>query len=264
MRRLTIIMLIMTLGLAACGAPPTQRAAPTSSNSSQGGAPTTEPSTDVPVPTLEPTTAYTPGPTTDFSAYLLTQAYAAYTPQASATELPTTPFPATQTPVIGTSSGGLAATAAPTQPPAPVSLILQEPTQIPTSYITADCKIRDIGDCTSSMSSGITVFLQYTFSVAGQKYSWGNAAVTTTKDGQQYAWQLVGNALLKKQPDATKNEMNTMTPGGTAIFNAGLGNLQPGHYTARLAICPNTPDLCSAGVGWQNVGGQAVNFVITQ
>src|SRR5258706_2392689 len=86
MRRFIIVTLVASLALAACGAPPTQ----TGVRPTTVAASPTEIATDGPVPTLAPTTAYTPAPTADLGAYLLTQAYAAFTPQASATPLAVT------------------------------------------------------------------------------------------------------------------------------------------------------------------------------
>lgn len=257
MRRLIPIALAASLALAACGAPPTQ----TATRPTQTSAATNVPATDAPAPTLEPTTVYTAAPTQDLQSYLLTQAYSAYTPQATATPLTTEVAPtvaATSRPA----SGEPLPTATPVTPTAVPVLYPSEPIQITNAYNTATCEIRDFGDCTVNMSSGVTVYLTYTFDVAGNQFNFGDAAVVTTKDGAQYAWSQSGNSLVKP-PDFTKDETWTLSGGQQAEFHAGLENLQPGHYTSRLYICTGTPQQCSAGQGWTSVGGQVVSFTIT-
>jgi hypothetical protein len=257
MRRIIPIALAAALSLAACGTPPTQRV----SQPTQAPAATQIPATDAPVPTLEPTTVYTPVPTQDLQSYLLTQAYSAFTPQASATPLTTEVAP-TVAATARPASGGPAPTATPVTPTAVPVLYPAETVQIPNAYNTAQCEIRNFGDCTVTMSSGVTVDLTYTFDVAGNQFTFGDAAVVTTKDGKQYAWSQSGNSLVKP-PDFTKDESWVLNGGQQAEFHTGLENLQPGHYTARLYICTGTPQQCSAGQGWTNVGGQVVNFTIS-
>ena len=252
MSRLFSTMVIISVGLAACGTAP----APTTIRAPTDAPATAVPATDSPTSTAAPTTSLTAAPTLGFTDYLLTQAYSAFTPQAAPTEIVVTPT-ATHT------GGSVAATATPAQAvPAAASLYLAEPIQIPNAVNSADCKIRDLGDCTTTMPPGVTVFFTFTFGVAGaEKFSWGNAAVVVARDGQQFAWSQVGNGLVTA-PDFTKNESWTLNVGQQAEFRSGLENIQPGHYTARLAMCTLSPDECDAGQGWQNVGGDAIDFVI--
>jgi len=258
MRRFIPIILAASVVLAACGtnAPTQTTVRPTTVAASPS-----EVATDGAVPTLAPTTNYTPAPTADLGAYLLTQAYAAFTPQASATPLAVTPQASATVATTHVASGPLP-TATPVTPTAVPVLYVKEPIQIPDAFNTADCKIRDFGDCTVTMQSGITVFLTYTFDVASTHFNFGDAAVVTTKDGQQFSWTQSGNSLVKP-PDFTKDETWSLNAGQQAVFNAGLENLQPGHYTSRLYICTGTPQQCSAGQGWQSAGGEAVNFIIS-
>lgn len=253
MRRLFSTLAIVSVGLAACGGAP----APTTLRAPANAPDTAVPVTDSPISTAAPTTPMTAAPTLGFTDYLLTQAYSAFTPQAAPTEIVITPTAAR-------TGGSLAATATPAPAaPAAASPYLAEPIQIPNAVNSADCKIRDLGDCSTTMSPGVTVFFTFTFGVAGdQKFSWGNAAVVVARDGQQFAWSQVGDGLVAA-PDFTKNEGWTLNVGQQAEFRSGLENIQPGHYTARLAMCTLSPDECDAGRGWQNVGGDAIDFVIS-
>jgi hypothetical protein len=260
MRRILTVLVIATIGLAACGQAPAPITSPVRT--------TTVVSTDAPAATDGPTATSAPTaaaaalPTQDFSSYLLTQAYSAFTPQPGATEIVVTPT-ATATRAAGGSaaSGGRATTAPATALPA--GLYVAEPIQIPKAVNSAACTIRNQGDCTKTMPAGVTVDFVFTFGYsANQTFSWGDAAISVSRDNKQIAWSQVGN-MFSKPPDFTKNESWSIKVGQTAQFAYGMEKLQPGHYTARLAMCTATPQECSAGQGWQNVGGDAIDFVIT-
>ena len=90
---------------------------------------------------------------------------------------------------------------------------------------------------------------------------WGMAAVSIDKDGQSYRWFEANNGL---KPPPEEDESPKILNGENAEFRAGLDNLPPGSYTARLMMCQLTPAECLAGSGWQAVGGQSIQFTITQ
>ncbi len=92
-----------------------------------------------------------------------------------------------------------------------------------------------------------------------QPFIWGNAAVSITRDGAPFQWSQEGNGLL---PSPKENESALLCVGDHAEFRAGTKNIQPGSYTARLVMCTLTPADCNAGKGWQNVGGDVINFLI--
>ncbi|MBM4424146.1 MAG: hypothetical protein FJ030_12290 [Chloroflexi bacterium] len=69
------------------------------------------------------------------------------------------------------------------------------------------------------------------------------------------------SSTLHPPPDEDENSI--LFVGKVAEFQAGLDNAQPGQYTARLVMCPLNVAECNEGKGWQNVGGDSINFVIT-
>lgn len=267
MRRLLTVLLVSTIALAACSqapAPNGQGGFPTqaSNNSGNGNSAAAATQTDSPTETAAPSTVAAAAPTQDFSSYLLTQAYSAFTPQPGATEIVVTPTATATTSPAGGSGSSRPTAIPPTALPA--DLFVKEPIQIAGAVNTATCTIRNIGDCTKTMSGtpsrGPTVDVIFTFGFTGdQVFKWGDAAVSVTKDGKQIAWSQVGNMYVKP-PDFTKNESWSIKVGQTAQFDYGLENLQPGHYTVRLAMCTSSPQDCANGQGWQNVGGDAVDF----
>lgn len=249
MRRLILVILTLATGLAACTTVPATTSVPASTKT-----PLAQPPQNDPPATLAPTTAYTPIPTVDFVSYLVTQAYQNYTPEPPATDTAEPPTPVVYSgPVVAASPTAVISTAS--------SVYLNEPIQIANAVNTADCKIRNVGNCTPAMKTGISTYFTWTFGVqSSQIFSWGQAAVVIVRDGQQIVWTQVGNGL---QRPPGKDKGWTLRAGQKAEFRAGLEKLQPGHYTARLAMCTLSPTECNAGQGWQNVGGEAIDFVIT-
>lgn len=190
---------------------------------------------------------------------LVTQAYMQVTPAPQTTQSP----PAETTPVSVPSDIARLLTPTATLDPAPASVIFSEPILITNAVNTADCKIRNFGDCTPTMRSGETLFFTWTFGVRGAgTFDWGQAAVAITRDGQAFKWAQVGNGLVRP-PTADTNESWTLQVGQSAKFAAGLEDAQAGYYTAQLVMCTLSPNECNAGQGWQNVGGEAINFVVT-
>ena len=231
-----------------------------------GGASTNAPApTSTPFPptaagTATPEVGYTPPPTRDVIGELVTQAYILVTPAPRSTQPPTTTaMPLTVPPGINRL---LTPTA--TLNPAPGSVIVSEPILIANAVNTADCKIRDVGNCTPTMREGVTVYFTWTFGVRGAgTFDWGQAAVVITRNGQALKWTQTGNGLVRRPPDPEKNESWTLLVGQMAEFRAGLENAQPGYYVARLLMCRLSMAECNQGQGWQNVGGDAINFVVT-
>jgi hypothetical protein len=185
-------------------------------------------------------------------SYLVTQAYANTTPEPAATLAPAT----TEAPV----TVGSAPTATATTASAPQSLITSEPVAIPNAVNTATCLVSGVGPCSPTLPKGASLFFTWTFGVRGsQPFTWGNAAVSITRDGAPFQWSQVGNGLL---PAPKENESALLRVGDHAEFRAGTENIQPGLYTAHLVMCTLTPVDCSAGNGWQNVGGDVINVLI--
>ncbi len=258
-RKTVFILGLFALSLAACvrgrvlltgSAPSTPQ--PTAAPFTRTAAPTSVPTQ----PPIESVGGQTPEPTFDFPSYLLTQAYAAYTPAPSETPLAAPAVTATRVP-----DNLFIFTATPAPTSASTSVILIEPIQIPNAVNTADCKISRVGDCAPTMNAGVNLFFTWKFGVRGsESFSWGNAAVVVVRDGAQFRWTQVGNGLVK--PPGIDQGWS-LRVGQMAEFRAGLEKAQPGHYTARLLMCALSPIECNAGQGWQNVGGEAIDFVIT-
>ena len=237
----------------------------TADGSTVGGAPTraaTVISTSLPVSAADTATSVagrTSPPIQDVISMLVTQAYFQVTPIPQVTQSPLSTA-ATAATVPENIARLLTPTA--TLDPAPDSVIFSEPILIANAVNTADCKIRNVGNCTPAMQAGVTLFFTWTFGVQGaEAFNWGQAAVAITRDGQPLSWTLVGNGLVLS-PDSAKNQSWTLQVGQAAQFRAGLENAQRGYYTARFLMCMLSPNECSAGQGWQNVGGEAINFVI--
>jgi hypothetical protein len=190
---------------------------------------------------------------------LVTQAYILLTPAPRSTQPPLLTAGA-----VSTLPPNVAALLTPTATlnPAPASVIFSEPILIPNAVNTADCKIRNGGDCAPMMQADTTLFFTWTFGVRGATpFEWGQAAAVITRNGQPFKWTQVGNMARVPNPD--KNESWTLNVGETAAFSAGLDNAQPGYYAARLVMCRLSLAECNQGQGWQNVGGDTINFVIT-
>lgn len=243
-----IVLLITASVAAACVTAPTSTVQPAASPAGSA----------TPVPTRRPTTApvgYTPAPTRDLINGLVTLAYTIVTPAPRRTEPPVT---VTVSPAV---SGGRQVT-----PSAPIntgsaSVILSEPILIQNAVNTADCKIRNIGDCAPIMKEGVDLYFTWTFGVTTSGvFQWGQAAVVITKDGQPLTWTQVGNGLVRPPGE---NRGWRLTAGKTAEFRAGMEDATPGSYTARLVMCTRPPDDCNANMGWQNVGGDSINFLVT-
>lgn len=189
---------------------------------------------------------------------LVTQAYMQVTP-APQTTRPSASTAATS--VIVPSDMARLLTPTATLNPAPASVIFSEPILIANAVNSADCKIRNLGDCTPTMQAGATLFFTWTFGVeGGVTFNWGQAAVVITRNGQEFKWTQVGN-VWGQVPDT--DESWTLLNGQTAKFTAALDNAKPGYYTARLVMCTLTVAECNQGPGWQNVGGEAISFVVT-
>jgi hypothetical protein len=143
----------------------------------------------------------------------------------------------------------------------PASAIISEPIVLTNAVNTADCKIRNMGDCTPTMPVGTDLYFTWTFGYhSPQRFTWGNAAVIITRDGQPFVWTQVGNGLKKPPP---KDVGWILSNGQTAEFRAGMEDVQPGAYKAWLVMCTLSPFECNDGKGWQEVGGDTINFVIT-
>jgi hypothetical protein len=131
---------------------------------------------------------------------------------------------------------------------------------IPNAVNTAECEIRKVGDCTPAMARDVTLFFTWTFGVRGSEpFQWGNAAVIVERDGQPFKWSQTNNGL---QPPPKKDEPSRLLTGQQARFAAGLDEAEPGVYTARLTMCLAPVADCNAGIGWQDVGGDVITFVI--
>ncbi len=217
--------------------------------------------TTTPASTATPRPPRTPAPTFDFSSFLLTQAYANHTPRATITP------PGTAVAGAQGAGGGEAASIFPSLTPTahympPAAVIMPGPVLIPNAGNAATCKIRSVGDCTPAMERGVTLFFIWTFGVRGSEpFNWGNAAVVVERDGQPFKWSQAKNDL---QPPPKAGEPSRLLTGQQAEFRGALDNAQPGAYQARLIMCLNSVPECDAGNGWQDVGGDAINFVITR
>ncbi len=254
---LIIATLIVTAGCAAI-------ARRTAIGNTGSGAPTraaTTVSTRLPATaaaTPTPGLARTPPPTEDVISMLVTQAYMRVTP---ATQTTRSSPATTATSVVVPPHIARLLTPTATLNPAPAAVIFSEPILVANAVNAADCKIRNVGDCTPTMQAGETLFFTWTFGVeGGVTFNWGQAAVVIIRNGQEFKWAQVGN-VLGQIPEA--HESWTLLNGQTAKFTAGLDNAQPGYYTARLVMCTLSPDECDAGQGWRNVGGEAIRFVVT-
>lgn len=247
-----IVSALLVVALAACAR---RFAAAPSGNFQVSAVPPPTATTLIPTRAAQPTTdnsTRAPIPTFDMIGYLVTQAYANTTPEPAATLAPAT----TESPI----TAGRAPTTAVATNPVPQSLITSEPIAIPNAINTATCLVSGVGPCSPAMPKGASLFFTWTFGVRGsQPFTWGNAAVSITRDGAPFQWSQVGNGLL---PSPKENESATLRVGDHAEFRAGTENIQPGSYAARLVMCTLTPADCNAGKGWQNVGGDVVNFSI--
>lgn len=255
MRSKHIVMALIALALTTSACRPARVAfnAPPPGGNTPTSAPTRPVFTPAPTSTPEPRT---PAPTLDFVRFLVTEAYAQYTPEATATPLPASPTAAS------TESSAYVIPATPT-PPAfiPSAVIFSEPITIPNAVSAAECKIRKGSDCSPSMQSGLTLFITFKFGVRGsQPFEWGNAAVVISRDGQPFKWFQSNNGA---KPPPKEDEPSRLLVGEVAEFNAGLEDAQPGLYAVRLVMCTLTVKECNEGRGWQNVGGEGVQFIIT-
>jgi len=256
----TILIVSAIIVIAGCSVVARQ----TVTGNTAGGAPTravTAVSTRLPATTAATTTpppARTSPPTQDVISMLVTQAYMQFTPAPQTTQSSSS---TAATSAIVPSDIARLLTPSATLNPGPASVIVGEPILIANAVNTADCKIRKVGDCVPTMQAGETLFFTWTFGVeGGVTFNWGQAAVVITRNGQAFKWTQVGN-VLGQIPDT--NESWTLLNGQTVKFTAGLDNAEPGYYTARLVMCTLSPDECDAGRGWQNVGGEAISFVVT-
>jgi len=234
--------------------PPTPDGAPPPTNTARA--------TSLPV-TLEATPPHqasrTPIPTVDFVSQLVTLAYQSVTLTPRAPELPATTAVANNT----STNAASFPTATATLNPAPASVVFSEPIQIANAVSTADCKIRKVGDCTPVMPASETLFFTWTFGVKGEgTFQWGQAAIAVTRDGETIQWTQTGNGLARP-PNPDKNESWTLLVGQSAKFAGGLENAKPGYYTARLMMCLLSMNECNEGQGWQPVGGESINFLVT-
>lgn len=143
---------------------------------------------------------------------------------------------------------------------APASVIVSGRILINDAVNTATCEIRNVGDCTPGMQRGVTLFFTWTFGVrSSEAFEWGNAAVVIERDGQPFKWSQAGDGLHLPPEEG---ESPRLLPGEQAVFRAGLDEAQSGAYTARLVMCVHPVADCNAGNGWQDVGGDIINFVI--
>jgi hypothetical protein len=256
-----ILFSISVFILAACSGAPTRPGFNGPPLDGPGNVEASETATSMPIAVVPTETSVisdnTPIPTQDLIGLLVTQAYAGVTPNA------TEPAP-TSTPVtssnIQANYVGLTPTA--TLEAAPAAVIVSQPIQIANAVNTVDCKIRKVGDCTPMIAKDNTFFLTWSFGVEGaQSFQWGQAAVVVTRNGDPYSWTLTSDVYLPT-PDASKNEKWLLNVGQTAQLSGSVDNAQPGYYTAKLMMCLLTPNECNAGQGWQDVGGDTVNFVV--
>jgi hypothetical protein len=263
MRRQSLVSLIIFgLAILACGGqfvrgggPPGLQPLATDTRAPTRAVPTQAPS-------LTPPGPRTPAPTLDLGAFLLTEAFAGHTPPATtgvestaATAPATAPAGGTLNPLPTLAGTPLNAPTA-----APTLVIASSPVLIPNAVNTATCKIRNLGDCTPSMARGVTLFFTWTFGVQGSEtFQWGNAAVIVDRDGQPFKWSQANNGL---RPPPKEGESSRLLTGQQAEFRAALESAEPGAYTARLTMCLNPVADCNAGTGWQDVGGDTIQFVI--
>jgi len=253
---LFLLLVIIAVVAAACSPAPTLpsvAATPTLAGSA------------TPAPTRRPTTepvGYTPLPTRDLINDLVTLAYTLVTPAPRRTQTPATVAASPTTTVTGSNRSATSTAPLNTAPSSVIiaDVIIAEPILIQNAVNTADCKIRNIGDCTPTMKSGVDLYFTWRFGVeTSGVFQWGQAAVVITKDGQPLTWTQVGNGLVRPPG---KDVGWKLTAGKTAEFRAGMEDVTPGSYTARLVMCTLSPIECNANQGWQNVGGEAITFVI--
>jgi len=265
-KRLAFFLVPLVLLVAACqSAPPasgTPRAGRTRTRVPTEAAVTSLPEvtgTAAPSGTSEATAGGTPQPTFDFQGFILTQAYSKFTSMPGATAVPPpTNVTQSQSSVAVTSSVPLA-TATP-HFSAPASVIVSGPVAIANAINTAECVINGVGACTSTIAEGASVYFTWHFGVQGsQAFKWGNAAVVVQKDGQQFKWFQANNTA---KPPPAAGQISTLAVGDQALFRGGLDNVQPGSYSAKLVICQASVEECDAGTGWQDVGGDTVQFVV--
>lgn len=226
-----------------------------------------------------------PLPTGDVVSLLVTQAYAevnAPTPdiagaQATATAFadPFASFTSDATAVPGGSGGGLVTTGGgvtsnllvtPTAfAPAPAQVISARAVTIPNAVNDATCTVQGVGLCTPTITAGNAVFMNWQLGVRGsQQFRWTRALIVITRDGGAFQSVPVADGRNPSPPDESKGEPWILSVGATAEFRAGIENIQPGYYTAQLRVCLLEPDECDLGRGWQDVGGDTVQFLVTQ
>lgn len=226
-----------------------------------------------------------PLPTGDIVSLLVTQAYAevnAPTPNIPAAQATATAFAdpfagltSNATPVPGGSGSGLVSTGSgvtsnllvtPTAfAPAPAQVINARAITIPNAVNTATCTVQGVGLCTPTITAGNTVFMNWQFGVQGsQQFRWTRALIVITRDGGGFQTVPVADGRNPNPPDESKGEPWILNVGATAEFRAGIENIQPGYYTAQLRVCLLEPDECDLGRGWQDVGGDTIQFLVTQ
>lgn len=209
-----------------------------------------------------------PVPAIDLESQLVTQAYAEVEVARAST-----PTPVLEAQVANVS--GVASTPA-SQPyvspllvtptpfaPAPPLVVQSHEVLIPRVVNRATCAIANVGECTPTMTAGVTLHLTWTFIEEGpESFGWWTAQVIVTRDGAPFLTHWAANGRETNPPDPEKGEMWKLNVGEEAEFRAGLENVQPGYYTAQLRMCLMTGANCEVGRGWTMVGGDTIQFLI--
>jgi hypothetical protein len=263
-RKILIASLMLALFTVACGAV----RIPGIPGGNQGANVNRNRPTRTPGPTVAPIdprvqgSAFTPIPTYDVVSKLVTQAYALYTPTpgAAATKAVAT------TPAPSNTSGGAVIVATPVPSSnviiVPSNVIVNETNNFPNFSNKATCGINRMGDCTPLIKANQDVYFTWTFTNNSTRlFLYGDAMIVINRDGQTFAQMQSNNGRGQLPPD--KNAKWQLVVGDFAVFRAGVDKIQPGAYAARLQICQNDPVDCRAGLGWQNAGGEYINFTVT-
>jgi len=262
-KKIFIMAILAAIIVAACGSAVRIPGVPGGGNTRTRATRTPAPTVGALDPSASAQTAFTPIPTYDVVSKLVTQAYALYTPTpgSAATKAPAATAVATAAP---SNSGALdpAPTAVGGIIVVPSSVIVSETVNFANFTNTATCGIKQIGDCTPLMKPNQDIYMTWKFTNNSVRtFTYGDAMVTIVRDGQAFAnIQTVNGATRTLPPD--KGAKWELKVGEIAEFRAGIDKTQAGTYNARLMICTNTPADCSAGNGWQRVGGSYVNFTV--
>lgn len=224
--------------------------------------------------------AVEPLPEIDFVGLLVTEAYANYDVNPTATPAANA-FLATPTATVavqpGTLSGELMGpvegsayvspllvTPTPFKPAPPLVIIPSSPL-IAQAEVDAICTRPGIGDCLPTMVAGQDLYFTFQFKDESPKvFEYGASEVVIVRDGVGFATIISTNGRDPNPPpnEDDSNVMRTLAVGDTAEFRAGLEDIAPGYYEVRLRLCLMPRDQCELNRGWTYTGGEHIEFLI--